>query len=220
MNIHENIKKQFIQNKASWINSSKIGLTVNSKNDFIPWYCFDAINYLEKKITNSDNIFEFGCGASTLFFFKKKCRIISLETNKKWFKAIINLVLTNSDNIKFSPIINDNYFKFNNLEIYLIEDGLNNDEYQNFSINIANKKNILFDYIVVDSLKRHLCCINSLDALKPSGTIILDDSERKNYQKTFDFFAKKNFLLHEFIGIAPAQLKLKKTSFFSKKSNV
>ena len=67
-------------------------------------------------------------------------------------------------------------------------------------------------------MKRHLCCINSLDALKPNGSIILDDSERKNYQKTFDFFAKNNFVVKlidsSYKNVADKEIKISQT--FSK----
>jgi predicted O-methyltransferase YrrM len=60
---------------------------------------------------------------------------------------------------------------------------LENDLYQNFAKDCGQK----FDFIIIDSLKRFQCAKNSISALKPGGTIILDDSERKNYQKIFDF---------------------------------
>jgi predicted O-methyltransferase YrrM len=93
-----------------------------------------------------------------------------------------------------------------------MEDGLENDNYQNFAKNCGQK----FDFIIIDSLKRFECAKNVIDALKPCGTVILDDSERKNYKKIFEFFAEKNFQKQDFFGIAPGQLRIKNTTFFFK----
>jgi hypothetical protein len=89
-------------------------------------------------------------------------------------------------------------------------DGLTNISYENFPKNSGKK----FDFIIIDSLKRFECAKNAIDALKPDGRIILDDSERKNYKKIFDFFAEKNFTKQDFFGIAPGQIRIKNTTIF------
>jgi len=209
------IKKQFYQHKISWINSFYKGLSVDENSNFIPWYCYEAINFLTNNLPKNISIFEFGCGSSTLFYLQKGCNIISLETNKIWFDLVIKLI---NQQIKsdFKIIHQDNFYKNQNIEIYLMEDGLTNDKYENFCQDISLKKQILFDYIVIDSLKRYLSCKNSLQVLKPFGTIILDDSQRKNYHKIFELMKEKNFMVKNFTSISPAQLKIKTTSFFSK----
>jgi len=211
------VKEQFHKNKLSWKNSFYQGLSTNEYQNYIPWYCYEAINFLEQKNLKDFLIFEFGCGASTLFYLRKGCKILCIETNKRWFEFIVDLIRKQQIKSDFLVIDQKNFFKNQNIEIHLMEDGLTNEKYQNFCQNISQERNILFDYIIVDSLKRYLCCKNSITALNKTGAIILDDSERKNYEKIFDFFAINNFENQDFFGIAPAQLRLKKTSFFSKK---
>jgi len=203
------IKNQFNLYKKSWINSARNGFTVDENNLPIPWYVFEAIEFLKNNLNKNHIIFEFGCGASTLFFSSKVKKVISLESNRQWFE-IVTSSLKNSGDF----LLEKNYFSNANCEIFLMEDALDRDEYQNFAQNYSQKNNIKFDFLIVDSLKRFECVKNSFEAIKTDGYLILDDSERPNYQKIYDFLHKNNFYYQDFIGIAPAQLRVKKTTFF------
>lgn len=188
------IKEQFTQNKAGWKRSFLEGFSQDANGAALPWMTYPAIEFLQKSIRPHHEIFEFGCGASTLFFASRVRKVTSLETNKRWLELIKEKLPTK------------------NVEITLMEDGLENDLYQNFAKDCGQK----FDFIIIDSLKRFQCAKNSITALKPNGTIILDDSERKNYQKIFDFLATQNFIALDFIGIEPGRLRVKKTTIFQK----
>ena len=203
------IKNQFNLYKKSWINSSRLGFTVDANNNPIPWYTFEAIEFLKINLTKNHTIFEFGCGASTLFFASKVKKVISLESNRRWFE-IITSTLKNSGDFALER----NYFSNENCEIFLMEDVLDREEYQNFAKNYLQKNHLKFDFLIVDSLKRFECVKNSFETIKNDGHLILDDSERLNYRKIFDFLQKNNFSYQDFEGIAPAQLRIKKTTFF------
>jgi precorrin-6B methylase 2 len=190
------IKEQFFKNQFGWKRSSLEGFSQDGNGDYLPWMTYPAIEFLQRNLQKNHKVFEFGCGASTLFFAKKVANVFSIETNSRWLEILKEKT---SDS-------------FNNIKITLMEDGFINNSYQNFLKNYQQE----FDFVVIDSLKRYECAKNSIDALKKGGAIILDDSERKNYQKIFDFFAEKNFIKQDFLGIAPAQIRLKNTTFFWK----
>lgn len=179
-----------------WKKSFLDGFSQDENGNALPWMTYPAIKFLQNNLGKDHTIFEFGCGASTLFFAQQVKKVVSLETNQKWF-AIVNKLLIQAT--------------CNNVEITLLQDGLTNHLYENFAKNLTEK----FDFIIVDSLKRFECIKNSITALKPQGSIVLDDSERKNYQKIFDFLAKKNFTKQDFQGIAPGQLRIKNTTIFT-----
>ncbi len=191
-------REQFTQNKIGWKKSFLEGFSQDDAGDPVPWMTYPAIEFLKNNLNKNHEIFEFGCGASTLFFSKRVKKVVGLETNPRW------LGITNS---KLSQ-------QCRNVEINLMEDGLTNVNYENFPKNSGQK----FDLIIVDSLKRFQCATNSITALKAGGSIILDDSERKNYQKIFDFFAANNFTRQDFFGIAPGQIRIKNTTIFTKGS--
>lgn len=186
------IKEQFTKNKAGWKRSFLEGFSQDEGGNALPWMTYPAIEFLQKTIQPHHEIFEYGCGASTLFFASKVKKVTSLETNKRW-RDLIREKLTTK-----------------NVEISLMEDGLENDLYENFAKNSEQK----FDFIIIDSLKRFKCAQNCLSALKPDGMVLLDDSERQNYKKIFDFFKSHNFVEKNFIGIEPGKLRIKNTTIF------
>lgn len=190
------VKEQFGANKLSWKKSFLDNFSQDEFGEALPWMTYPAIKFLESKITKNHEIFEFGCGASTLFFAKRARSVASIETSQNWFQIIKKFLLEKG---------------LNNAEITLMEDGLTNILYENFVKNSGKK----FDVIVIDSLKRFECAKNVIAALKPNGMIILDDSERKNYRKIFDFFAEAGLQKQDFFGIAPGQLRVKNTTVFT-----
>jgi len=210
------VRDQFEQNKIGWKKSLLEGFSQDDDGNFVPWMTYPAIEFLKNNLKPEHEIFEFGCGASTLFFSKRVKKVVGLETNPRWL-GIINEKLQDDKNwtpscdVVTSDSLSSIVTPSHNVKINLLEDGLTNPAYENFAKNCGQK----FDFIIIDSLKRFECAKNVIDALKPNGTIILDDSERKNYKKIFDFFTEKGFQQTNFFGIAPGQLRIKNTTFFN-----
>ena len=192
------VKNLFWQHKKSWEESMKNGLSQDENGNYVPWMTYEAIDFLKITIKPDWQLFEFGCGASTLFFSQKVKKLVTIETNPLW-KNLID---------------KKNQHK---TEIILMLDGINNPEYEKSAINYSTESRCKFDLIIIDSIKRYNCAINSIDAISEEGIIVLDDSERKNYNKIFDFFTHHGFKRIDFWGIAPAGLKIKNTSFFTRK---
>ncbi len=189
------IKSQYQKNKIGWRKSFLDSFAQDDQGMALPWMTYPFIESIGSQLNCKHEIFEFGCGSSTFFFAKKVGKVVSLETNAKWCEIMkIKLHELNIDNV----------------EIILMTDGLENSAYENYIKNSAQK----FDFIIVDSLKRYECVKNSYEFLKPGGSLILDDSERKGYKKIFDFLAEKKFIAQDFFGIAPGQFKLKNTTRF------
>ena len=202
-----NLKKnQLKQHKLGWIKSFLEGFSQDENGFEIPWMSYPAIEFLQQNLNKTETVFEFGCGASTLFFARNAKQVIALETNPIWYKIITEKLASKG---------------LNNVEIILMKDGLENENYEKFACDFVTNdfKQEKFDFIIVDSIKRFNCVKNSINAIKPTGAIILDDSERKNYQKIFSFLQKNGFSQQDFFGIAPGQLKIKNTSFFKKLVN-
>jgi len=212
------VRDQFKANKISWKNSSIYGLSIDQNNQPIPWFSYPAIDYLKNKLKKNFTIFEYGCANSTLFFSKYCQRVISLETNQIWHEILCQKIIQEhhfleQKKISQTPLsLPCSKFKndFSEVEIIIMSDGLTNPDYQNYA-NLFKEK---FDVILIDSLKRYQCAINAINALKQGGIIILDDSQRSNYKKIFDFMAINNFQKIDFLGIAPGQLSVKNTTIF------
>jgi SAM-dependent methyltransferase len=196
------LKEQFKKNKLGWKKSFIEGFSQDENGAALPWMTYPAIEFLKKNLTKNHQVFEFGCGASTLFFAERVKEVVGLETDARWAEIVGATLVADRGMAQGHPL--------QNVKINLMPDGLTNISYENFPKNSGKK----FDFIIIDSLKRFECAKNAIDALKPDGRIILDDSERKNYKKIFDFFAEKNFTKQDFFGIAPGQIRIKNTTIF------
>jgi predicted O-methyltransferase YrrM len=190
-------KSQLEKYKKGWINSFCNSFSQDESGNPLPWMTYPFIEFISDKLDKNHKIFEFGFGASTLFFAKKVTKVVAIESNAMWFKMM---------QIK----LKDQSIK--NIDIILMEDALLNPNYEK-SVADYNEK---FDFIFIDSLKRFECAKNSITALKKEGMLILDDSQRKGYKKIFNFFEEQGFKKQDFVGIAPGQLKLKNTTVFTK----
>jgi predicted O-methyltransferase YrrM len=54
----------------------------------LPWFTFSAIEFLEAWIKPHHEVFEYGCGGSTLFFAKRAKSVASVEHNAKWARSV------------------------------------------------------------------------------------------------------------------------------------
>ncbi len=192
------IKQQYEENKISWQLSFLDGFCQDENGAPLPWMTYNFIQYLKKNLTAQDVVFEFGCGSSTLFFANRVKKVVALETRGKWLEIM-------QEKIKA--------LNLKNVELILMENGLENENYATMAKNLA-AKGVYFDLVVVDSIKRSNCAQESINALKPGGKLILDDSQRSNYGKIFEFMKQHGFQSQNFEGIEPGGLKIKKSTIF------
>jgi hypothetical protein len=54
----------------------------------LPWFTFSAIEFLETWIKPHHEVFEYGCGGSTLFFAQRARSVASVEHNGKWAQTV------------------------------------------------------------------------------------------------------------------------------------
>ena len=122
----------------------------------IPWLPQGAINFLEEYLTKDMNMLEFGAGDSTLWFAERVGYIYSIEYDWKWMVKIERKIRQSGKN---------------NVGLSLIQ---------------PPEINSLLDFILVDGGNRVLNFRQALRVLKPGGVIMLDNSERPEYQPCFD----------------------------------
>jgi hypothetical protein len=161
----------------------------------LPWVTYSFIDFIKTRLNKDLSIFEYGSGSSTLFYAKHVKSVTSVEHDETWYHKIVKSKPQNAEMI------------FSKLE--------RGGDYSK-KVNTLGK---LFDIIIVDGRDRVNCCINSVQALTPSGVIVLDDSERKEYEKACVFLKEAGFKELSFTGISPGLFYLKATSVFYKTEN-
>ena len=179
---------------TGWFNSFKLKEPVDENLNPIPWVTYPFLEFITDRLNTDITIFEFGSGNSTLFFAKRVNHVISIEHNVEWFNNLKE---------KIPP----------NVEL-IFSESEDADEY----VSISRKKS-KSDFVFIDGINRVECCMVAPDVLSDSGVIVLDDSERPEYEKGIKYLADCGFKKIDFWGISPGILFRKCTTVFYKSPN-
>lgn len=136
-------------------------------NPEAPWFCPQAIIYLEKELKSNFNGFEWGCGRSTLWFAKRVEHITSVEGRKSWYEEIKKRIITEKFEDKIDLILSEVTTEYNFLK----------DEVEAYSLTITKYPDDTFDFVVVDGHFRDACISAIGRKLKEGGYLIIDNSE-------------------------------------------
>lgn len=181
--------------EIGWFESNKSKTSVNTNRQPIPWFTYSFIDFLDVRLTTNQSIFEYGSGNSTRYFAKKVKDITSLEHDRLWYEQ----------GIKNKP---------ENAEIVFCE----LDENGKYCRGAKNSKQ-KFNIIIVDGRDRVNCCLQSMDSLSEDGVLILDDSERAQYDVGRKALINNGFKEISFSGISPGLFYRKETSVFYRSNN-
>jgi len=181
--------------EIGWIDSFNQQSPIDKKEKPLPWVTYSFIDFIEDRLNNTMNVFEYGSGNSTLWYAKKVNSVISVEHDNQWFEKIKNSMEAN-------------------VSIYY-EELIYGGEYSKFIKRLKNE----FDIIIVDGRDRVNCLKNSISAINHNGVIILDDSERDAYKEGVNFLLENNYKKIDFWGISPGLFYKKCTTIFYKDNN-
>lgn len=166
-------------------------------NSPLPWFTYGAIYFLEERLKPNFELFEYGCGLSTLYFQGRVRRITSVEHNGEW----LEIVGQKSDPSQVVLLHRDA--------------GKANQEYAHAIFESNNK----YDLVIVDGKDRVECFSSAFDALGDNGVIIFDDADRPQYEEIYAIAESRNFSYLRFRGIRPASCLVGSTLFFYRRNN-
>ncbi|PTT03092.1 FkbM family methyltransferase [Pedobacter sp. HMWF019] len=178
-----------------WFKAFDSKQAIDARGEAIPWVTYSFIDFIKGRLNKDQKVFEYGSGSSTLFYAKHTGRVVSVEHDESWYHKIAGTKPQNAEMI------------FTKLE--------RGGEYSKKARLLDTK----FDIIIVDGRDRVNCCIESIQALSPSGVIVLDDSERPEYEQARSFLKENQFKELSFSGISPGLFYLKATSVFYRTEN-
>ncbi len=155
-----------------------------------PWVSEKAKKWLVSFLKPNMVIFEYGSGGSTIFFARRVKKIISVEYQLSWFfgvwialwgRGIFNFKLHLSTPEKGVKIKQD----------YMSSDpNINSFSFKKFVMTIDQYTDDYFDLVFIDGRARNSCIKHAIPKVKNGGYILLDDSDRKSYQKGKDYLKK------------------------------
>lgn len=155
----------------------------------IPWTTYSFIEYIKTYLKPEMEIFEFGSGNSTLFYSSYVRKVVTVEHNLKWYNSIKAKTPSNVE-IIYQPYDLEGYSK------------------------LLLSKDEKYDIIIIDGIFRVQCMMNCEAALKNDGIIVLDDSERNDYEMGVAYLKNNGFRKIDFWGIAPRYFHNKCTTVF------
>lgn len=178
-----------------WFKAFDSQQAVDGQGQPIPWVTYSFIDFIKPRLTKELSIFEYGSGNSTLFYAQNVHSVVSVEHDEEWYRKIVKEKAENAEMI------------FCELD----KGGLYSQKAASF-----DEK---FDIIIVDGRDRVNCCKHSINGLTEKGVIVLDDSERADYNEARIFLKENGFKEISFSGISPGLFYEKATSVFYKANN-
>ncbi len=181
--------------ETGWIRSYLNGFPVDKTGNSLPWFTLSFISFMESRLDKSIKIFEYGAGNSTIYFSSRVDSLTSIESDTAWLNQL-------KPKLPLNCIIES-------------VTSTDPDVYSKRIFDFDQK----FDVVIVDAIFRNESMVNCIPALSERGVIILDDSERDEYQSTINEILKSGFKKIDFWGMAPGVTFNKCTSIFYKSIN-
>lgn len=183
-------------NKSGWKKSVVKRLPIDKNGAELPWFTYSCIYFLSSRLNETLSVFEYGSGNSTIWFSNHTKNIISVEHNDCWHSQM-------KEKLK----------RFSNIQYFLRD--LTSGSYQKEILKYDNT----FDIIVLDGRERVECSFNVLKALKVTGVIIWDNSDRTKYSKGYEFLMSNGFQRIDFYGMGPISAHSWSTCIFYRSNN-
>ena len=181
--------------ELGWFNAFTKKMPLGQKMEPLPWVTYPFIDFISNRLNKSMDIFEFGAGNSTLYYAAKVKTVTSVEHDEEWYKTLKTKTPPNAK-LLFQKL-----------------------EYGGSYSEAALNSKAFYDLVIVDGRDRVACAVKSLKALKETGVIILDDSERTEYARAGDYLKSHNFRQIDFWGIAPGLGYKKCTTIYYRNNN-
>lgn len=211
--------------KKGWENAS-----IKHPNGVTPWFTYGALNFLADIITPDLSVFEYGSGSSTIFFNCNVKKVVSVEHDARWAEKLLSLNNNCDIRIRQKDYINgvrhedlmrrykaQDFIEPRGNPDHDVLHGLVSQGFEGYAAELLTEPHQSFDIIVVDGMARQLCGFVAADVIKDDGFIILDNSDRWQYNSLQRYLVNKGFGRIDFWGAGPKNTVDWCTSFFSRK---
>lgn len=166
-----------------------------------PWWNYRAMTFVEQRLPERAEVFEYGGGASTLWLRDRGAKVITVEDDQTWHSSLSRL-LPDAD-LRLIP---------RSPRDTPTPDG----PFRAYSQAIIGERDDSFDLVIVDGQARRDCIVAAAAKVKPGGMLLLDDSQwsdtrpppRRDRQKLREGYADLPAMLsgwpmHHLRGIKP-----------------
>ena len=219
---------------SGWVSSKREQRPVSCDGTALPWFTFGAIEFLNQIIWAEASVFEYGAGYSTLWWQCVVNSVISVDHDPQWLlelqpklqkHALVELVQENATVPEIAKPLISRFMARPRRTIWnyetakVIRRGLEDEQFYGYAARILEYKKC-FDFVVIDGMARRLCAEFAVNCVSEKGVIILDNSNRRDYDAAFDILNEAGFKQIPFWGLVPGANFLTCTSFFVRSLNV
>jgi len=179
-----------------WILTTFFPVSMNRLDVF--WVSLPCIRWLERYLRPDMKVFEWGSGASTVYFAKRVERVVSVEHDGNWYrKTGKTMSVSGIRNVRriYRPLNVENPKA----------DGmvLSRTLCRSYAGAIKSFPDGYFDVILVDGKGRVECMSLARKKVKRGGIVILDDAERSQYRPGISLYRGKSWKARRFDGPSP-----------------
>ncbi|GAB3773195.1 hypothetical protein GCM10028818_14390 [Spirosoma horti] len=176
-----------------WIRSNKEAKSVGKDGEDLPWLTYPFINFIEPRLKETFLMFEYGSGSSTIWFAKHVDKVYSVEHDREWYNKISKNKPANVELTLREVDVKGDYSAITYMSLA--------DE-SSYSSEIKNT-NKLYDIILIDGIFRANSIVNSVNSVKETGVIIVDNVDYVESQESVDYLHSLGYRSIYFWGMCP-----------------
>jgi len=173
-----------------WFRSRREQRCVDLAGNPIPWLTYPAIEFLARRVRPDLTVFEYGSGASTLWWASRVARVVAVEHDAGWARDLSGRLPANAS-VHHVPLEGGEGYA-----------------------RAAAAQGMLFDVVVIDGRDRVRCVPAAIEALRPAGVIVFDNTDRPQYAEGDRLLAAAGFRRIDFVGMAPMSDQKTQTSIY------
>lgn len=225
----EDLQRLFLE-PSGWLRSREQQAPVRADGTPLPWFTYGAIEFLQRVVRPGDSVFEYGAGHSTLWWQAHVQRVCAVEHDVQWCERLrprlqphvqlqgigADAPLAPEAQARLAPFFaRQRRTQWSYDAQRVVRRGLADEPFQAYAHQIAVAGG-RFDFIVVDGMARRLCTFAAIEHLAHDGFIVLDNSNRSDYDLAFTLLEEAGFRQIPFWGLVPGADFLTCTSFFTR----
>jgi hypothetical protein len=162
--------------QQGWQRSTNQRRSLAQAGSAIPWYTYPAIEWLQLWLRPTDRVFEYGCGQSTLWYAGRVASVRAVDHDADWLSRV---QAEAPDNVSLVHALEEAHYA---------------------SRGTASGAGY-YDVVAIDGRFRVACAAPAIAAVKHTGIVILDNSDRPAYAAIHARLASAGFARIDFSGM-------------------
>ena len=180
---------------SGWVRSVAEARVVDAAGAPLPWATLPFVDFVAPRLRSGWTVFEYGAGASTLFYASRVRAVVAVEHNERFAAELrprlpsnVQVLVREKDAVDYCEAVKN-----------------------------CDVRPVL---VSVDGEDRNRCVSAAIRGMSDDGVLVLDDADRPEYRLAHEILTGAGFRSVEFWGLAPGMVTRKCTTVFYRRDNV